>query len=116
MTTQEPYQFKDVNKYVLSQLPHGQCTNTKWHPFKHMKCNRLKKRHTFEWERSGSVVTWYEEKDSKCCVCKTIVRGDGKVLSVVDKLETPCSFAIDKAEIIDGHFKGVDQTSRKRFA
>ena len=60
------------------------------------------------WYTPGTPMTWTEQDYSKCYKKSALVRGDGKVLSKIEKEgEVQCSPCDHRAYEWDGYLKGV---------
>lgn len=95
-TLKQRFKTNDIDSYC------------RWHP---LKCYTERK----QWEESGLITTWIEKDDDKCTVKRAVVRGDGKILSSVDKKQIECNMCIFFAKEENGILKGVDSLGLYKY-
>lgn len=79
-----------------------------------------RKKLEYDWRNGGMVQTWFSKSvisrtnyvgevftEGKCHHNSALVRGDGKILSPVNKINTKCEEYLHFAENVDGFLKGV---------
>ncbi len=61
-----------------------------------------------EWANGGSVRIWVEKEGPDRCIHKrALVRGDGKIMSLIDMHEGDCNLYTDFAKEVNGQLRGV---------
>lgn len=110
---------KSLEQYVQQR---GNTSGSWWNPFDYFQRKKLEQ----EWKNGGHVTSWHSKitvsnespqtDDSQrktkltdvCFTNRALVRGDGKILSTVDRYKTDCSLCSYFAENVNGYLKGID--------